>query len=273
MPAHPLDDADIRLVVSDMDGTLLDADGRVPEGLWPRLEALHERGIVFAPASGRQYGMLRRIFEPALADMVVIAENGSYVVQNDRELSSTTIDRHGALAIVDALRDYAATGRDVGLVVCGKRGAYVERTDPMFARASEEYYAHLTFVDDAMEHDDDVLKLAVVDFEGEGRLVRALEPFAESHQVVVSGKHWVDIMSHDVHKGLAVRALQERIGVTRAQTAVFGDYLNDLQMLDEADYSFAMANAHPLVRERARFVADSNAEHGVLRAIDRILAR
>jgi hydroxymethylpyrimidine pyrophosphatase-like HAD family hydrolase len=52
---------------------------------------------------------------------------------------------------------------------------------------------------------------------------------------------------------------------------VFGDYLNDLEMLDAADWSFAMTNAHPDVLRRARYVAPSNTELGVLRTIARLL--
>jgi hydroxymethylpyrimidine pyrophosphatase-like HAD family hydrolase len=52
---------------------------------------------------------------------------------------------------------------------------------------------------------------------------------------------------------------------------VFGDYLNDLEMLDAAEWSFAMANAHPEVIGRARYLAASNNEHGVLRAVGRVM--
>jgi len=269
---HPIDSADVRLIVSDMDGTLLDGDGNIPDGLWERLEALKERGIVFAPASGRQYGMIARLFEPVLDGMVVIAENGSYVVRDGAELSSTTIDAEGVARIVAMLRERAAQGHDLGVVMCGKRAAYVERTDPVFSAASEQYYALLTPVDDILDHGDEILKVAIADFESAAVLAQALQPFAQTHQIVVSGHHWVDVMSREVDKGVAVRELQRQLGVTPAQTVAFGDYLNDLQMLDAADYSFAMENAHPDVLARARYRAAPHTEHGVLQVIDRILA-
>ena len=56
---------DVRLVVVDMDGTLLDGHGRIPAGLWPLLGVMRERGIVFAPASGRQYATLATMFADA----------------------------------------------------------------------------------------------------------------------------------------------------------------------------------------------------------------
>jgi hydroxymethylpyrimidine pyrophosphatase-like HAD family hydrolase len=88
---------------------------------------------------------------------------------------------------------------------------------------------------------------------------------------VVSGEHWVDVMNSTANKGAALRGLQRALGITPAQTMVFGDYLNDLEMLDAADWSFAMANAHPEVVRRARHLAPSNNDNGVLRTISRVL--
>lgn len=88
LPGLPVD---LRLVAVDMDGTLLDADGRIPTGLWPLLERLRARGIAFAPASGRQYATLRRDFGAPGDDMVFIAENGSFVMRGEQELSSDVL--------------------------------------------------------------------------------------------------------------------------------------------------------------------------------------
>jgi hydroxymethylpyrimidine pyrophosphatase-like HAD family hydrolase len=78
-------------------------------------------------------------------------------------------------------------------------------------------------------------------------------------------------MHPDVHKGAAVRTLQRLHGITPGQTMAFGDYLNDLQMLDAAEHSFAMSNAHPQVLARARYTAPSNREHGVVRTLAAVL--
>lgn len=62
-------------------------------------------------------------------------------------------------------------------------------------------------------------------------------------------------MNPGTDKRQGVVALQRHLGVTPAQTAVFGDYLNDLQMLDAGEWSFAMANAHPDLKRAARYIA------------------
>lgn len=264
--------ADIRLVVTDMDGTLLDDHKRAPEGLREVLVLLRERGVLFSPASGRQYATLAHEFDGVADGMVFIAENGTYVVRDGEELSSDPMDPAVVARVVESVRRLAAGGADVGAVVCGKRSAYVERTDEAFLDEVRRYYLRNEVVEDVAAVDDDILKVALYDFGPAERITApALAAFAGTHRVVVSGEHWVDVMNRTATKGAALGRLQGELGITPAQTMVFGDYLNDLEMLDAADWSFAMANAHPEVVRRARHLAPSNNDNGVLRTIVRLL--
>ncbi|WP_269216564.1 Cof-type HAD-IIB family hydrolase [Microbacterium sp. cx-55] len=265
------DRLDLRLVAVDMDGTLLDEHGQVPEGLWPMLDRLRERGILFAPASGRQYATLRREFGAHGDDMVFIAENGTYVVQHDEEISSDVL---APPVVADVLAAARALTVDAGVVLCGKRSAYIERTDAAFRAEADRYYAELAPVSDLGAVDDDIIKIAVFVFgNAETEVAPELERFRSSLQVVVSGEHWVDVMSTGINKGEALGRLQTALGVTAAQTVVFGDYLNDLEMMDAAEHSYAMANAHPEVAARARHRAPSNRDHGVIRVLEQLLDR
>ena len=81
---------DLRLVVSDMDGTLLDGDGNIPSQLWPLLETMRDRAIAFVPASGRQCTTLSTMFGSHLQGMPIIAENGTYVVRDGVDTVSYT---------------------------------------------------------------------------------------------------------------------------------------------------------------------------------------
>ncbi|MFG2576651.1 Cof-type HAD-IIB family hydrolase [Streptomyces sp. NPDC048481] len=264
--------ADIRLVVTDMDGTLLDDDKRIPAGLWEVLERLRERGVLFSPASGRQYASLAREFAGVADGMVFIAENGAYVVRDGEEVSSDPLDPDVVARVVAAARRLAADGVDMGVVVCGKRSAYLERSDEPFLAEAARYYVRHQVVEDVTAVDDEIVKVALFDFgSAEESTAPALAAFTETHQVVVSGEHWVDVMNPTAHKGAALRRLQRELGITPAQTMVFGDYLNDLEMLDAAEWSFAMTGAHPEVVRRARHLAPSNNDNGVLRTVVRLL--
>lgn len=266
---------DIRLIAADMDGTLLLPDGSLPPAFWPLLERLRERGIAFAPASGRQLATLRDTFRDA--DLDYIAENGAYVVRG--ALGEVAEVSHDALApefvasLVARMRGLVADGAlRAGFVVCGKRSAYIESTDPAFVAEVERYYRALEVVGDVLAPDDRVLKVAIYDFDGgERHTAPALADVAATHQVVVSGEHWIDVMNRGVNKGVALQGLQRTLGVTAAQTAAFGDFFNDVEMLRAADWSYAMANAHPDVAAVARHRAPSNAEQGVLTVIERLL--
>ncbi|MEU4035157.1 Cof-type HAD-IIB family hydrolase [Streptomyces collinus] len=271
-PAPPAGHADIRLVVTDMDGTLLDDAKRIPDGLWPMLAELRRRGVLFSPASGRQYATLARQFADVAEGMVFIAENGTYVVRDGVELGSDPLERSVAVDVARTVRRLAADGVDVGAVVCGKRSAYVERADEAFLTEVRKYYVEHRVVEDVTAVEDEVIKVALFDFGAVERTTApALEACAATHQVVVSGEHWVDVMNGTANKGAALRNLQRELGITPAQTMVFGDYLNDLEMLDAADWSFAMSNAHPEVVRRARHLAPSNNDNGVLRTISRVV--
>ncbi len=260
----------VRLVVCDMDGTLLTEDGRVPDGFWPLLAELRARDIMFVPASGRQFDTLEQLFDDVPGGISYIAENGNLVVHDGDRVVTAPFDRELAHEVIGTVR---SVDRDLGLVVCGLSGGFVERGDLPFLNESDKYYLRLSQVDDLLAVDDELLKLAVFDFTDAVGARPHFDPFADRCQVVVSGAHWIDLMAPGVDKGVGVRRLQNDLGITAAQTVVFGDYLNDLEMLDAGDWSFAMANAHPQVRERARFRAPSNADRGVLAVLESFLAR
>ena len=264
---------DIRLIAADMDGTLLDDAQELHDHFWPLVDALFERGIVFCPASGRQYHNLYGVFGDVADELVYIAENGAYVVRGREEVSSDTLTDDVVARLVRALRERAASGADVGVVVCGKRAAYIERLDQPFRAQVDGYYASLEEVTDLLDRPDDgIVKVAIYDFDSaEHGTAPALAGFAGEVQVVVSGLHWVDVQNIGTNKGSGIRSLQKALGVTPAQTMVFGDFLNDLELMDAGDYSFAMENAHPLLQERARYLAPPNSENGVIRTISAVL--
>lgn len=263
---------DIRLIACDMDGTLLDDDHAVHDDFWPLIDQLFARGILFCPASGRQYYNLRERFEPIVDELVFIAENGTFVLRGGTELSSDCLDRDVARQLIGVARELNRSGADVGAVLCGKSSAYIERTDAPFLAEAEQYYHRLAIVEDLDEVDDAILKVAIYDFaSAEDVSAPACARFRDTHQVVVSGRHWLDVMDLHANKGAGLRHIQQSLGISRDQTMAFGDFLNDLELMDEATYSFAMANAHPLLAARARYRAPGNTDNGVVRTIKSVL--
>ena len=274
--------ADLRLAAVDMDGTLLDDDKNFPPGMEELLDLMDERGVTFAPASGRQVWTLIDMF-PGRPGMTVIGENGGIVMRDGVEVSSHPVDTPTVREVIRLVRDATSgpDGIDGGLVMCGKQFAYVERTDEGFVEGVMPYYHRTKRVEDqnaiidaieAGQIDDAIVKLAVYVIGPVEPLAQAtLANFADTHQYAISGANWADLQVQGVDKGSAVRDLQRFLGVERAQTAVFGDAGNDLSMMGVADLSFAMANASADVVEAARFVAPSNNEAGVIQVLRALL--
>lgn len=258
----------IKLIACDMDGTLLDSQKRLPGDLFPVLAQLRERGTDFAVASGRQYGALRRDFEALVPHILFICENGALIMRNDRRVFIDPLEARFLPRIIETAR----TLKCVYPVVCRAEWALVERTaSPAFIAETQRYYPNVRVVDDLMAccDADDVCKVAFYD-EGDAQthelpvLERAL---ADELAVILSGEHWVDVMKPGVNKGRAMRALQEMLGISPQECMAFGDYLNDIELLEAVSESYAMANAHPDLMRAARHTAPSNDENGVMRVI------
>ena len=255
----------IKLVVTDIDGTLVDDNKNLSPDFWETAGQLARKNIIFAVASGRQYHTLARQFAPIAGGMLFLAENGTYVVYQNRELFTEALDPAAA-------RDFIKIGRGIAgahPILCGKNSAYVENDNEQFIAETRRYYERYRRVDDLLTVEDTILKVTLFDFhDAEKHACPYFKPYEHRYKIAAAGKRWVDITALSANKGAALRRVQRQLGISPDETLVFGDYLNDLEMMREATYSYAMKNAHPEVIKAARFVTErDNNDHGVVATI------
>ncbi len=254
----------IKLIATDMDGTLLNDNHEIHDDFYKVFEELKNKDVIFAAASGRQYYNLLKRFEDIKDDMMFIAENGTFVVYKGEELLLNALDRDIANELIEVSREI----EDAYPILCGKKSAYIENTDEKFIKEVEKYYEEYQIVEDLTKVNDDILKIAICDFiDSETNSNKHYEQYREKLQVSISGKVWLDIMDKGVNKGLAITKLQEMLNISHEETMVFGDYLNDLEMMSSAYHSYAMENAHDELKKVARFTAKKNTENGVVEKI------
>lgn len=260
---------DIKLVVTDLDGTLLNDLKEIDPSFWPTHQQLLQKGVLFSVASGRQIHTIEKDFERIAADTLFIAENGTLVRYRGEDLYVNSLETGNLHELLQTARQIPG----VELVLCGRRSAYMEQKDPLLVEEAGKYYHRLEVVDRLDEVQDEVLKLALYDKLGaENNSAQKLQHFGDRYKVTVSGEHWLDVTNLDANKGNAVRRAQEKLGIGSEQTMVFGDFLNDLEMMEAADHSYAMKNAHPIIRERARFITNRDNNHnGVVDTVVRLL--
>ncbi|MDG3584199.1 HAD family hydrolase [Galbibacter pacificus] len=264
-----MDLSNVKLVVTDMDGTLLNSKGEVSTLFFDLFKELREHNIHFVAASGRQYNSITNKLEKIVNDITIIAENGGIAKQGTDELLVTNMPNESIHELITLLRKL----EDVYVVLCGKKSSYIETENEKFITLFNEYYAAYKVVDDLTKvTNDDFVKIAVYHFDSsEDHIYPAVQHYEDTLQVKVSGKNWLDLSHPNANKGYALKLLQTKLGVTKEETMVFGDYNNDLEMLDLAHFSYAMENAHPNVIKAANYKTKSNDENGVEFILDQLI--
>lgn len=264
-----MDLSKVKLIVSDMDGTLLNSKHEVSDLFFELHKQLKAKGIQFVAASGRQYFSIVSKLASIKKDLIIAAENGAYVVDNEKELYVNAFDSKDVKNFINI----ASKIPDTFIVLAGKKKAYFLKGNTALQEIVSEYYSENELLDSfELLPNDDILKLALFNANGsEKNIYPSLEYLAKDWQIKVSGEFWVDIALPTNHKGNAIKRIQEQMGVTDEQTMAFGDYMNDVEMLKSAKFSYAMENAHPEVKQVAKYQTTSNDKNGVEAVIQELL--
>lgn len=256
----------IRLIASDMDGTLLDGQDQLPPGFFGLLSRLRERGIHFVVASGRPYIGVRDIFQDSPVQPDFICDNGAYLVEGGELVAVHTIEREKLLRLLGVLSSLPG----VFVSLCGLQGCYVLPSVENLPPEILSFYQKSRIVDDLTKVEDEIFKVSVDDTHApQNNSYPALQKaFGDELSLQISAGTCMDVMDAGIDKGVALRDLQRRLGITPGETMAFGDYFNDVGMLQSAKYSFAMENGHPDIFPHAAYRAKSNREYGVIQAIE-----
>ncbi|AAK78501.1 hypothetical protein BJV85_003495 [Clostridium acetobutylicum] len=255
----------IKLIATDMDGTLLRSNGEFPNEFPLILDSLLNKNIMFSVASGRQYFTLKDNMAGFEDKITFIAENGAFIVKDGKELFAKTLDRDMLSKVVDDAKKVP----DCKLVLCGKKSAYVLDKSSAFIEEVEKYYHKSAVVNSLDEIDDEFFKIAICDYKGSANNSNVLlsPKWGKLFQLTVSGDIWLDIGRNDVNKGTAIKFLQDKFNINENETMAFGDYYNDVSMLQSVYHSYVMENAPDGVKKHGRFIAKSNDESGVIQVI------
>lgn len=257
-----------------MDSTFLKSDKTYNKARFLEQYAeLKKRGIHFVAASGNPLYTLKQYFPEIADEIAYVAENGVYVMDGTRELNYSYIEPALLKQILADLQpDFAAE-----LVLCGKHCAYIgpEVPEQRLAKLGI-YFKNLQRVADLSALDDQICKLTLnTDPAHEQAALKLLnrKTYVQQHQVnlVSSGFGFIDLILPERHKAYGLKFLQQQWEIPDRQVLAMGDNYNDLQMIEQAGYGFAMSNAVPALKKVAKYLAKSNDEEGALDVIDWVL--
>lgn len=260
----------MKLILADMDGTLLNDNKELPEDIFKQINQLDKMGIKFGIASGRQYQYLAKCFEPVKDKMIFIAQNGSHIRINNEILSLNPLPKDEVKKWVIECEKLP----DSKPILSGAKAGYCYTEEERFIKCFDEYYECYINSEDYLDKmmKDDILSVSICDLKDvEKCTYEKYKKYQTDYQVKIAGDIWMDINQKDVNKGIAVKKIQDHFGISAEETMVFGDYMNDYEMMKYAAYSVAMENAYPKLKEVCRYMTCSNNERGVSKAIDACL--
>lgn len=261
----------IKLIVSDIDGTLAEDGGsELKPEVYETILKLKKQGIYFVAASGRHVTGMEHIFQPVRDNIFYIATNGAYLGCRGRSLFQAHYRQELAAEMIS---DMKARGLDV-MIDCAERVYTDSQNEEFVDWLLNGYHFDMVRMDDLRELKEPIVKIAACRMSG---ITEHFPPLSAKYgkelKVTLSGNQWIDTMDPAVNKGNALRLLQESLDILPEETVAFGDQLNDIEMLKQAYYSFAVANARPETKAAARFLADSNVNDGVLKVMKLFVER
>ncbi|MCP1428021.1 Cof subfamily protein (haloacid dehalogenase superfamily) [Microbacterium foliorum] len=267
----------MRLIATDLDGTLLDSTSSVSPRTRAALDAARARGIHVVPVTARQPIGLRTIAADAAFEGWALCSNGAYAVHltDGRMLFAEELPAETIRTLAEALRASIpgllfASVRDAGETFVAEHG-YAEiadltdhKRDPktMGGVPLDEVVSvpSLKFVIRHPELAPSVLYDAL----------RALD--LDGFEATLSGAPFLEVMAEGVTKASGLARLCMHLGIDRGDVIAFGDALNDVEMLRWAGLGVAMGGADDIVQDAADETTSSNDDDGVARVIERILA-
>lgn len=283
----------MKLIASDLDGTLLNEYGQVSEKNKEMIQRAIDNGIRFVVATGRSWEAASKPLQQAGITSPIISLNGATIYDEDKKLKyETPLERETARRVLSVAKE-----ADMYLEFFTNKGIFSESREyflkvlvdimqsanPELTEEEIREFAHLrfqmepvTFIDDYYHifELEEIVIYKVLGFslnEEDLAEVRTKLEMESSLEITSSGNTNLEFNHPDAQKGIALEHLAEQYGISMEQVISIGDNWNDVSMLKNAGKSFAMDNASSEIKEIADEVTKSNIEDGVAVVIENLL--
>lgn len=283
----------IKLIATDMDGTLLNAAHEISQENQEAIKFAQEHGITVVIATGRAFYEANTPVAETDLKVPYICLNGAEVRDETFNIMSTSHLNHSLVSkITSTLKE-----KDIYYQVYTNRGIYTENPQrdleiyiDIAERAGQK--ADVEKIENSIQKriDNGTLKIVdnydkIEDIPGElimkilafdsdlGKIDLVGQELAQSPNLAVSSSSRgnLEITHSDAQKGIALSTIAKQLGIDLKDVMALGDNLNDVSMLERVGYSVAMDNASPEVKTVAKYVTDSNENSGVGKAIKKFL--
>lgn len=257
----------IKMIISDLDGTLLSFDNKVHEDDIKAINAALEHGIDICLASGRKDIDIQAVAKMIGGKFHRISQNGAFAFsRDDQELHRTAFDPEIAKKLYERI-----LGEDVITILSTIDKEYVEVKNEEILKIEERLFSPIEEEKDLKTKIGKSIHTSKIIINGAEKTIRQLQKelmdtFPNELDTYISESKILDLMPKNISKGNAIKILLKTIGINPEEIACIGDSYNDIPMFKLTKNSYAMSSAHPDVKKEATFIVGSVAE-----AIEQIL--
>lgn len=285
----------IKMVVSDMDGTLLNKSGEISKTNLEAIRYLIENHIEFVIASGRDYQAAYSILNQHNLKCEAILGNGSqYVDERGNILMSCYMDKPTVIKVVDIFREFhipymifATDGFYTGEDPLAMRTAFITRCQKESGETPEDFEKggkqeampcnQLQKVEnfhEFLENDREIMKV-------EGFAIEESKSAAVKERLKsISGISYLssvhdnlEVTDKAAQKGYILQKVIQLRGISKEEVMVIGDGMNDISMFEIFPHSYAPSNAHDKIKQLASEIVCSNEEDGFAQAVHKVLEK
>lgn len=285
----------IKLIASDMDGTLLNEKHKIDKETVIAIRKAEEAGIVFAISTGREYDNVKPLLDENNIKCQCVLMNGAeYRDEEGNILEEINIDQKVAFKIINILQKEKVSARiftNKGIFTTDtKEEALKEMTyrtlsfEPKLSYEEAEelakvqpYFIQLKYITNLEEFfSSDIEVRKFVAFHSDLEIINRMKKVVgEIQDIAVSSsfKDNIEVTHITAQKGIILAKVAEKMGFEREEVLVLGDSFNDYSMFKEFPESVAMENAIPEIKEIAKYITDTNDNLGVAKAIYKVLEK
>jgi Cof subfamily protein (haloacid dehalogenase superfamily) len=255
----------IKLLVTDVDGTLLDNNSELPDFNKKALIKCLDRKIEVILATGKSFSSVFWLIKLLGLKMPQITLNGSVIVNKDcKVISFVRINPGYYHEIIADIRNHDCSP----LVALADGRVLYDNEYPafeIFRKINEKIFR-------VKDIDDEEYCNSCVDINAPIKETDPLDAYLRNKyegklQLVRSGEYFFDILNLEATKGNALKQIAQELGLRKEEIAVFGDSYNDLSMFDQSGLRIAVKNSYKKVLEAADFITDENNNCGLGKAI------
>lgn len=258
----------IRLIASDMDGTLLDENSQVPEETYELILALREKGVRFAASSGRRYDKLCEFFAPVVDQMDFVASNGAQVYAEGKLIDREVYSHLAVKRLVYTVGLFS----DMHLALFDRTKSFLLEDEKVFIRELDKDLPNIERIWDLPDPNTNIIKASIFCDSNVMDCAYVLSrELGDEFVFAPSGEHWVDAMQIGISKATGIKQVMANYAVKPEEVMAFGDSMNDYEIIRMVGCGCAMGNARPALKAVADRIIGCNYEQGVQAEMRRLL--